>query len=219
MDGRREIVKLASDGKNYIAWKQAVDLRLAASIKCGYRLNRFIIEPVPEEPLIDEAEATTAANRRSTRAATSSTLTASDRDEAAHGEGISPHEKYLYAKSYVVDFLVNAVAEQLRGGIQGMEPISILRHFQERFRPHNTSTIAMCEGKLQALEAQRKDHPYDSVRDYFEQVDELEKERALVDGSSFENHMLLHTVLSSLGDLDDPVIRTVTLSWKTSRLN
>jgi hypothetical protein len=210
MDYRKEITQLTSDGRNFVTWREDVIQRLESINKYGYRLNKFIVEPVPEAPVLAEGASPASTHQLRSRQGNASGSNTLDLSESL----LSDVDRYDSAEAYVRDFVISSVAEQLRGGLRGMKPIAIMKQLQDRFIPLNTSSIAMCEGNLQSLQVEIKGNTYDTVLAYVERVDELQKERVLIDGNTFANNFILHTVLSTLGEIEDQRVDTYTMVWK-----
>ena len=219
------ITKLAADGVNFPQWKSAVTSRLKARAKFGYRCIAFIEEPLAKRPEVSILQShpplyqTRSTTSTSSRTGIESSLPAETQNEDASLNGqMSALDHYEIAKSYVHDFLCNTVVLQLRIAVQDKEPVELMNYFRDRFRPTNSTTVALLENRLQNLTAQKKTHPYDSVCSYFSKVEDLEKDRAIIDSGEFDNNMLLYSTLVALGDLNDESIITYTRTWKTVHL-
>jgi hypothetical protein len=90
----------------------------------------------------------------------------------------------------------------------------MMRYFQKIFKPSNPATITLVESELDNIVADSKETPYETAMHLFTRVEKLEKERALIDGGSFDTIRQLHAVCASLGGLNDEIIISYTRMWK-----
>ncbi|KAF3927872.1 hypothetical protein ABW20_dc0104571 [Dactylellina cionopaga] len=127
----------------------------------------------------------------------------------------APEIDMRLAIACAIDFLVNTVDERLRDPLVTKSPREIMDYLHQRFRPFSESAIYILENRLQNMEATRHKTSYETVINFFQSLDELERERALLDGKCFENRKLLHASFVALRATGDEVIIQYTRSWRT----